>query len=103
MAQVQIRTTGGHPIVAASVRLATEDQDSAHAYDERFTDAGGNTAFPAPVPASRYMIHVNYTDDGCGRRLRSRYEPISVAVRSLDADVVIHLDAKKPLPLHYEG
>ncbi len=92
MAQVQIRDQRGNPITSVAVRLATEHQSSELAYDERFTDLAGNTAFPAPALAPSYTLHVNYTDDCCRRNLRAKYKPFSLGVPNLNDDIVIVLE-----------
>ncbi len=86
MAQIQVRDQHGAPVIGINVRLSIGHQSSDAAYDDRFTDLAGNTAWPNPLPSSEgYTLYVNYAN------VNPRYDKTSVFVDSLGDNVPITL------------
>lgn len=87
MAQVQIRDKQDRPIVLMNVRLALGDGDSDSAYDDRFTDLAGNTAWPNPLSSNNgYTLHVNKAN------VNTKYKDATVKINNFDNDIKIVLD-----------
>jgi hypothetical protein len=92
MAQIQVRSVGGDPVRRINIRLALGDRSSDEAYDDRFTDDWGNTAWPNPLPSpSGYTLYVN------DRNVDPRYGTLTVLAPTLEADIPITLPSA-PLP-----
>lgn len=85
MSQIQVRDTDGVPLPFINIRLALGDRSSDEAYDDRFTDLAGNTAWPNPIAAPSYTLYVN------DRNVNTHFGSVTRAVHTLDADIVIVL------------
>jgi len=82
MAQIQIRDVAGAPISGINVRLALGHQSSDEAYDDRFTDLAGNTAWPNPLPShDGYTLYVNHAN------VNPAFEQTQAHVPDLGTDV----------------
>ena len=79
---VEVRNRLGQPIVYLNIRLSLGDLPSDAAYDDRFTDLAGHTAWPNPLPSPNgYTLYFNYAN------LQSLYGNTSVRIASFDEPV----------------
>lgn len=84
MAQIQLRDSIGQPIPYLNVRLSLGDAPSDVAYDDRFSDLAGNTAWPNPIKsANGYTLYVNE------RNVNAKYGMVTRRIQSLDDDIRI--------------
>jgi len=98
MSQIQIRDISNQPIPGINVRLSLGDQPSDAAYDDRFTDLAGNTAWPNPLASPNgYTLYVNYAN------VNPAYLSVFARVPNLDADIPITLLREPQTRLHVEG
>ncbi len=84
MSFISVRDQFGHPPPAPceriNVRLAIGRKSSDEAYDDRFTDNGGNMSFVNPLPSiDGYTLYANYRD------VIANYGNASVYVADLEA------------------
>lgn len=87
MPQIKLYDKKGKPLPFINIRLAINGQSEEDAYDERFIDFAGNTAWPNPLPSpSGYDLYVNY------RNVNEKYVNKLVHVSNLNDDVIINLD-----------
>lgn len=106
MAQIQVRDPEGIGIALLNVRLGANGESIDDAYDDKFTDFVGNTAWPNPIVSpSGYDLFLNY------RNNLDEYESKTVHVDSLTnpttcsggtivgQDIVIVLN-EIPLPVY---
>lgn len=88
MAQIRVRDQSGNPIKLLNVRLSLGTGTSDQAYDDRFTDLAGNTAWPNPLPSNNgYTLYANYAN------INPNYNQVSKFVTTLDADIDLVLQA----------
>lgn len=85
MSQIQVKDASGAGVPGINIRLALGDLPSDAAYDDRFTDLAGNTAWPNPLPAGHYTLYVN------DRNVNPRYGTVTVLAPSLDSDIPVLL------------
>lgn len=84
MAQIRVRDQYGVAIPLLNVRLSLGNKSSAEAYDDRFTDLAGNTAWPNPLPSNDgYTLYANYAN------VNTKYGQVSKFVTTLDTDIDI--------------
>lgn len=90
MSQIHVRDAQGRPVSHINIRLALGDLPSEAAYDDRFTDLAGNTAWPNPLASLRgYTLYVNDTN------VDSRFGTVTHAVPTLGDDILIELPAAR--------
>lgn len=95
MAQIQIRNREGAALAGINIRLALGDQSSDEAYDDRFTDLAGNTAWPNPLgSADGYTLHVNVAN------VNPAYRALSLHVSDFHDDIRIDLPRTRLSRLH---
>lgn len=100
MSQIQVRDSKGEGISLINIRLSLGNGDSDSAYDDRFTDLAGNTAWPNPLPSNAgYTLYVNE------RNVDTDYDSATVHVNNLNDDILIVLNELKPAiqEIHIDG
>lgn len=64
MSQIKVKDADGEAIILLNIRLGINSQDVDSAYDDRFTDYAGATAWPNPLPSSNgYSFFLNYRNE----------------------------------------
>lgn len=92
MSQIQVRDAGGAPLTGINIRLSLGDLPSDAAYDDRFTDDAGNTAWPNPLPSPNgYTLYVN------DRNVDPQYGTVVQHAPTLETDIPIVVP-RAPLP-----
>jgi len=82
MAIIRVRDTAGQAIPLMNLRLSLGTQPPEAAYDDRFTDLAGNTAWPVVLPsADGYTLYANYSN------VKPDYQRISLRVPDFHADI----------------
>lgn len=98
MSQVQLRNIHGEPIILCNIRLAVGEQLSDDAYDDRFTDLSGNTAWPNALPSSKgYNLFVNHEN------VLPEYEQYDTHVKDFSQNIVIVLNRRTLKQLRVDG
>lgn len=88
MPQIRIRDEAGAPVQLINVRLAANGQDEESAYDDKFTDLAGNTAWPNPINSpSGYDLYVNY------RNVNEKFKTFTGHYPSLNENIDITLES----------
>ena len=82
MAIIRVRDTAGQAIPLMNLRLSLGTQPSEAAYDDRFTDLAGNTAWPVVLPsADGYTLYANRAN------LKPDYGTASLHVQDFHGDI----------------
>jgi len=89
MSFIAITDKHGNPLKYINIRLALGRVSSDDAYDDRFTDLAGHTAWPNPLASDDgYTLYVNYAN------VQTTYGSAKQFVGSLEAsDITIQLDS----------
>jgi len=94
MSQIRVTNILGAPIPLINIRLSLGEESSDQAYDDRFTDLVGATAWPNPLSSDNgYTLYVNYSNATLA------YEKTLIHVDDFDEDIEIVLPYTYPSKL----